>query len=181
MPQFIKVKKCGMNDTEWINIDLIISMSYRMEGNRHDIIVSTCDSKYTIVNEQDNIKSFEELYGTWCAMIRNAGTTNAGGCFLTTACIKKQMTEFDDKCHELETLRWFRDHHVKQADIEHYYSVAPKIVDVLDHHPESDQIYKTIYDSVISVCVKAIENKEYEFAYSTYMNAVKKLEAEYLK
>lgn len=122
--------------------------------------------------------------GKWSSTTHGEGHSNtekgSGGCFLTTACMKKQTIEFDDNCHELQTLRWFRDQHVKQIDIDHYYSVAPKIVDIIDQLPNSDFIYKEIYDSVISVCVKAIENKEYELAYSTYMRAVKELENTYL-
>lgn len=104
----------------------------------------------------------------------------SGPCFLTTACMKVQAGAFDDKCHELETLRWFRDHHVSQEDIEHYYRIAPAIVAQIDAQPNAVEVYSTIYREVISTCVQAIENQQFELAYSTYKNAVLKLEHNYL-
>ena len=38
-----------------------------------------------------------------------------GGCYLTTACMKHQLEEFDDNCYELFMLRWLRDHIVSKV------------------------------------------------------------------
>lgn len=103
----------------------------------------------------------------------------SGGCFLTTACMKVHAETFDDKCHELETLRWFRDRYVSKEDIDHYYRIAPSIVQKIDAAPNAAEVYHTIYQDVISVCVKAIENRQFDLAYSTYKNAVLKLEQAY--
>jgi len=50
-------------------------------------------------------------------------------CYLTTACMKHFLDDFDDNCYELTVFRWFRDNFVSKEDIEHYYNIAPKIVD----------------------------------------------------
>lgn len=122
--------------------------------------------------------------GNWTSTTHDKGHSNtdpgSGGCFLTTACMKVQAEAFNDNCHELETLRWFRDRHVSQEDIDHYYLIAPAIVMQIDAQPNAAEIYRNIYQDVITVCVKAIENQQFELAYTTYKNAVLELERNYL-
>lgn len=55
-----------------------------------------------------------------------------GGCYLTTACMQKYKQDFNDSCHELTILRWFRDNFVSLPDKFHYYKVAPQIVEGID-------------------------------------------------
>lgn len=62
-------------------------------------------------------------------------------CYLTTACMKHYLDEFDDNCHELSVLRWFRDHFVSKEDIEHYYEIAPIVVKTLEQLPNKIDIY----------------------------------------
>ena len=50
-------------------------------------------------------------------------------CYLTTACMRHNNENFDDNCYELKVLRWFRDNFVSKEDIEHYYKMAPYIVE----------------------------------------------------
>ena len=105
-------------------------------------------------------------------------------CFLTTACIRTK--NLPDDCKELQILRHFRDNYVKvqkngQADIKHYYEVAPKIVAVVSMLSNSNEIYKDIYLNLVSVCVNLIENNKNSEAYKIYKNYVYKLEKEYLK
>lgn len=122
--------------------------------------------------------------GSWSSKTHGEDHSNtesgSGGCFLTTACMKVHDREFDDNCHELQTLRWFRDHHVSEEDVKHYYQIAPALVARIDSLPHVEVIYRSIYQNVIQVCVDAIESKQYAVAYSTYKNAVLKLEQEYL-
>lgn len=121
--------------------------------------------------------------GSWSTTTHGEDHSNtehgSGGCFLTTACMKVQAEAFDDKCHELETLRWFRDRYVSKEDIDHYYRIAPGIVRKIDAVPNAAEVYHTIYKDVISVCVQAIENQQFDLAYNTYKNAVLKLEQTY--
>lgn len=103
----------------------------------------------------------------------------SGGCYLTTACMKNYLEEFDDNCYELNLLRWFRDNFVSKDDIDHYYRVAPNIVKYIEGLPNSNAVYRDIYQNIIKVCVKAIEDKDYDFVYRIYKNHVLSLEKEY--
>lgn len=122
--------------------------------------------------------------GSWTSHTHDKGHSDpdsgSGDCFLTSACMKAMMDKFEDNCHELTVLRWFRDNYVNKEDIEHYYLVAPRIVSKIDSHKDATSIYQRIYDSVVSVCVCAIEDSDYEKAYTTYRNAVNKLEERFL-
>lgn len=99
-------------------------------------------------------------------------------CYLTTACMKHHLEEFDDNCYELFMLRWFRDNFVSKREIKHYYEVAPTIVENIDNSIECDEIYNYIYENVISVCVDAIKHGDFEFAYNRYKNSILALEEE---
>lgn len=94
--------------------------------------------------------------------------------------MKVHGREFDDNCHELQTLRWFRDHHVSEEDVNHYYQIAPTIVARIDSLPYAEDIFRSIYQDVAQVCVDDSESNQYAVAYSIYKNAVLKLEQEYL-
>lgn len=102
-------------------------------------------------------------------------------CYLTTACMKHMKDNFDDNCHELTLLRWFRDKYVSKEDIEHYYEIAPRIVEAIEKSPNKDKVYSDIFKKVILSCVSAIENKNYEFAYKRYKSSVLELEESFLK
>ncbi len=101
-------------------------------------------------------------------------------CYLTTACMRKYTNNFDDQCYELTILRKFRDMFVSEKDIEHYYDIAPTIVEAINKIPYCDRIYHYIYDNVIRICVKAIEEGNYDFAYQRYKNSVLALEQEFV-
>ncbi len=102
--------------------------------------------------------------------------TSSGGCYLTSACMKHFQNEFDDNCYELRVLRWFRDSFVTEDDIKHYYETAPIIVASIDNDSNKDLIYDYIYDNVVDVCVEAIKNGDYEFAYNRYKSSLLSLE-----
>ena len=96
------------------------------------------------------------------------------GCFITTACIESRGLHVD--CYELETLRKFRDNWVSKhengpAEIKIYYDIAPKIVEKLNHLPNSKEIYEKIYQEVVIKCVQFIEEGKEEDAYLLYKNA----------
>lgn len=102
---------------------------------------------------------------------------DGSGCYLTTACLKHYQCNFNDKCEELETLRWFRDKYVSQDDILHYYNTAPQIVGILNSFTNNQKIYEYIYNRIINVCVIAIKNKKYAYAYKRYKNSMMVLES----
>lgn len=93
--------------------------------------------------------------------------------------MKYYLNKFDDKCYELQILRWFRDNFVSQEDIEHYYKTAPMIVAEIDKQLNSDNIYADIYQNVIIVCVRAIEQKNYDLAYNIYKENILNLEEQF--
>ncbi len=104
-----------------------------------------------------------------------------GGCYLTSACMKHFQEDFDDNCYELTVLRWFRDNFVSKEDIEHYYKVAPIIVEAINEEEKSDIIYDYIYDNVVDYCIEQIEQGNYEDAYSRYKSSILTLEEQFAK
>ena len=105
---------------------------------------------------------------------------DGSGCYLTTACMEHYQYRFNDKCDELEILRWFRDNFVSKEDIIHYYETAPKIVAILNSLKNSQKIYEYIYSRIINACVIAIKDGKYDFAYKRYSNSILALEEKFL-
>ena len=115
---------------------------------------------------------------------RDNGTQNkssGSGCYLTSACIQHLQQNFDDKCYELSVLRWFRDKFVTKEDIEHYYEVAPVIVENINEDKNANAIYNYIYDNIVSYCVEQIKQGNYEAAYDRYKSSVIVLEEKFAK
>ncbi len=102
-------------------------------------------------------------------------------CYLTSACMKFYQEQFDDNCYELSVLRWFRDNFVPKEDIEHYYEIAPVIVEAINKEEKSNLIYDYIYDNVVDYCVTKIENGKYDEAYSRYKNSILCFEEQFAK
>ena len=102
-------------------------------------------------------------------------------CYLTSACMKYFQEKFDDNCYELTVLRWFRDNFVSKEDIEHYYEVAPIIVEAINKEEKSGIVYDYIYDNIVDYCVKQIEQGNYKAAYNRYKNSVLALEEQFAK
>lgn len=123
--------------------------------------------------------------GNWHSATHDAddsGTEHSsGGCYLTSACIKHFQEQFDDNCEELTILRNFRDSFVSVEDIDHYYKIAPIIVEVIDKIENNYSIYDYIYQNVVKVCVNAIKKDDYEFAYKRYKSSVIILEEQFAR
>ena len=118
-----------------------------------------------------------DLSGNWNAVIsdrdkKTKENKSGKGCYLTTACMMHYLDNFDDNCYELRVLRWFRDNYVSKEDIETYYKVAPIIVEGIEEEDKKDIIYNYIYDNVVDYCVKAIEEGDYEKAYTRYKSSI---------
>lgn len=107
--------------------------------------------------------------------------SSSGGCYLTSACMKYFQETFDDNCYELKVLRWFRDNFVSKEDIEHYYKVAPIIVETIDKEEKAGMIYDYIYHNIVNYCVAQIQEGNYEEAYNRYKNSVFILEEQFAK
>lgn len=108
-------------------------------------------------------------------------SSGSGSCYLTSACMKYFQENFDDNCYELTLLRWFRDNFVSKEDIEHYYEIAPIIVETINKEEQSGIIYDYIYASVVNYCVQQIERGNYDKAYNRYKNSVLALEEQFAR
>ena len=104
-----------------------------------------------------------------------------GGCYLTTACMQHFAQQFNDKCYELQLLRWFRNNFVSEEDIAHYYETAPIIVSAINQLPNNNVIYSQIYFDIIEYCVKAIEHGQYDVAYKRYKDSILALVEKYAR
>ncbi len=88
----------------------------------------------------------------------------SGVCYLTSACMNYFQEKFDDNCYELRVLRWFRDNVVSEEDINHYYQIAPIIVENINKQEKSDIFYEYIYNNIVVYFVKQIEKGNYDEA-----------------
>jgi len=102
-------------------------------------------------------------------------------CYLTTACMKHYMDEFDDNCYYLDILRWFRDNYVSLEDKKEYYNIAPKVVETINESENANDVYNEIYYKVIQLCVRLIEYGRYDEAYCIYKENVLDLQNKYVK
>lgn len=107
---------------------------------------------------------------------RETGEKTTSSCYLTSACMKHYLEDFNHNCYELAVLRWFRDNFVPKEDVEHYYETAPLIVNAIDGEEQKDLVYDYVYDNVVNYCVKAIENGDYDIAYIRYKSSILSLE-----
>lgn len=89
--------------------------------------------------------------------------------------------KFDDNCYELTLLRWFRDNFVLKEDVEHYYEVAPMIVETINNEKTPGVIYGYIYSNIVHYCVQQIEQGNYEAAYNRYKSSVLTLEESFVR
>lgn len=109
--------------------------------------------------------------------------SSSGGCFLTSACTAARG--LPDDCHELQTLRSFRDNWLKQQPdgvtlIAHYYEVAPKIVEAIDKLENRLEIWDGVYRELVVPCVKLIEAGNNQEALATYRNETMMLKQKYV-
>lgn len=105
---------------------------------------------------------------------RHYTQSNSGGCFLTTACC--QYKGLPDNCHELTTLRAFRDQYVAKQSygknlIAEYYADAPKIIEFIEKQEFREQIYNSIYVQIDNI-VHLIEAGNNETAVIVYLSMV---------
>lgn len=110
-------------------------------------------------------------------------SSSSGGCYLTSACV--QSKGLTDDCSELRILRMFRDEYVRHTpmgnrEIEHYYQVAPQIVDIINRRSDASEIWDRIYNELIYPCVKYIEAGQYSTALDMYRAYSMQLENKYI-
>lgn len=106
-----------------------------------------------------------------------------GLCYITTA-VCESMGKPDD-CYELTVLRSYRDGYMMQSEegrelVEEYYDTAPFLVQVLNMHPDREQIYNDIYQNYLEPCIQCIEKNENEECRNIYVDMVHGLQKKYL-
>jgi len=143
----------------------------------------TCGACKEFEFEGNNKKGYCRRYGAYywdddsCSRydedderLSNGGST----CFLTTACC--QHRHLPDDCHELTTLRSFRDTYLNESEdgknlVKEYYRIAPAIVSKIMVHPQKNEILDTIYSEVCRI-VALIEAHEDDDAVEAYQKMV---------
>lgn len=103
-----------------------------------------------------------------------------GGCYLTTACVEE--ANLGDDCHELATLRAFRDGYVKMLPegdslISEYYRTAPNIVRRIKTSKNRSTILRNILKDV-RASVELIEAGENRAALLLYKNMTHRVAGE---
>ena len=121
--------------------------------------------------------------------VNGVGPTDHGlsfptpGCYLTSACVEAE--NLSDNCVELATLRNFRESYVLSTeegrlDIEHYYNVAPEIVNKINTLTNSQSVFKELYNTLVVTSVELIKQGELQTAYKLYKDKSIELENTYL-
>lgn len=102
-------------------------------------------------------------------------------CFLTTACV--EHAGLPDDCDELTVMRAFRDSFLCQFEegrllIDHYYRIAPRIVERIRRAPDRNRVLDWILREVRATA-SAIGRGESEAAIARYAAMVLKLQLRY--
>ena len=98
---------------------------------------------------------------------------------MTTACC--EYKGLPDDCHELQTLRKFRDEYLASKEygkeiIELYYEDAPYIVERINSSTDKEQVYAQIYGKIEEI-VRLIDKKQFDEAVIVYMLMVYQLKS----
>lgn len=97
-------------------------------------------------------------------------------CFITTAICK--ASGLPDNTWQLMRLRTFRDEYLLTTDegcdlVEHYYKIAPAIVEAIDKLSNSSSIYAYLSANFIDLALQQISVNNFEGATGTYTAMVK--------
>lgn len=133
------------------------------------------------VTQTTNLSDWYQTQGNTTEQGNEGGLLGGlfGGCYITTACCK--LYDKPDDCHELQTMRKFRDEFVRvkyPEAVADYYATAPAIVYAIEARADADDIWARFYAEYITPAVAAAESGDYEKAYEVYTDMV--IEAEVL-
>ena len=111
----------------------------------------------------------------------NDDSGGGGGCFITTACTSH--AGLPDDCHELQTLRAFRDTYVTAVPggpemIADYYRTAPATVSAIEASANRDAVLGRLFQ-VITSAVRAIEGGRQAEALEIYSRLVAELREDF--
>ena len=94
--------------------------------------------------------------------------------------MKQFLKEFKANDYELVILNYFANNFLSKYDLEHYFIVAPLIVEEIEKDINKELIYDYIYDNLITYCVDSILCGDYKSAYERYNAAINTLEIAYI-
>ena len=148
-----------------------------MYCDRKNMQNSIFSTKYFCTKIQQYVKS--EQYACGAFLER---PSNAGSCFLTTACVSYKG--LPDDCRELTVLRKFRDEVMKKTEsgtemVNEYYRIGPVLVNALEKSPRRAELCETIYEAVLA-CIALIEQGERAQPIEIYKGMVMTLQKELL-
>lgn len=101
--------------------------------------------------------------------------------YLHEACKRHYRDEFDESCSELRFLRGLRDEYLSQEEVEHYYEISPLMIEAIDNSSNPDELYETIYNSIVMECAISLAYGARERGIEKYREATASLEEEYLR
>jgi tetratricopeptide (TPR) repeat protein/ribosomal protein L40E len=113
----------------------------------------------------------------------NYDQVKGSNCFITTA-VCTSFSKPDD-CYELTAFRNFRNNWLALQPggkelIARYNRIAPAIVAAIDATPEKNAIYRGIWDTYLSECLRLIEDGKFEVCRQKYTEMVENLEKEWI-
>jgi hypothetical protein len=106
-------------------------------------------------------------------VVEDVGDFLGGGCFITTAIC--QTYGKPDDCEELTTLRQYRDTFLKEnhpEEIQTYYNIAPAIVQAIQNRDDAAVVWTDLYRHYLVPAIEAIQEGQFESAYSIYKDMV---------
>lgn len=97
--------------------------------------------------------------------------TTRKGCFITTAVCKTDG--LPDDCETLKIFRAFRDNVLAHSEegraaVEHYYDVAPTIVEKIDAREDAEKIYSDLRDYFLMPIKAKLEKNDFRDAFIQY-------------
>jgi uncharacterized protein YjbI with pentapeptide repeats len=116
------------------------------------------------------------------AILKRPIQKKEGNCYLTTACTVAM--NLPDDCHELQTLRKFRDGFVSETPegrelIKEYYKIAPGIVEAVYDIGNGNEFFTELYYEIKKI-VSMIDRKKNRGAFRYYCDMTERLKKQYL-
>jgi len=161
-----KMSSVLSGDTQDLSADFAKNMTL-------GVFISDANNQDSYIEIQD--KSGKAIYTLKPPAPPSDNGGDYDGCFITTACVNSM--NLPDDCHELQTLRSFRDDYINSTEegkelAKLYYQISPEIVEQINAYPNSRELYAYIYEKMIIPAVDLVEKGEQEKAKQHYMECV---------
>lgn len=137
-------------------------------------VTATGDAAYNLQSQA--LQSINQISSNIKDVIlKDISKRYSSGCFITTAICKSR--NLPDNCDDLQTLRQYRDNILLKSDdgkvwVKIYYLVAPEIVESINRHDNSDEIYEMLNISYLQPAIRLIKEGDCEGAFYIYKSMV---------